>query len=78
MCESQFCGAVDADEIPSSGAADVEGGSPVLCAADVAGGSPFCDAVGAVDGVQVCCGWCGTALTEAGAVAGGTDQWGNP
>lgn len=80
--ENQFCGAADADGSPSSGAVDAEGGSPFLGAADavgVADESPFCGAVvDAVDEVPVCCGWCGTALTEAGAEADGTDQWESP
>lgn len=87
MHENQFCGAADADGIPSSGAVDAEGETPFLDVVDVAGGSPFCDAVGvadespscgAVDVAPVCCGWCGTALTGAGVVADGTDQWESP
>ena len=78
MNESQFCGAVDADASPSSGAVGAEDECPFLGAADVLGGSPFCDAVGVADEALVCCGWCGKAPTAAGVVAGGTDQWESP
>lgn len=75
MNENQFCGAADADESPSSDAVDAEGGLPFLGVADVADESPSC---GAVDEALVCCGWCGIALTGAGVVADGTDQWESP
>ena len=87
MNENRSCGAVDADGSPSSDAVDAEGGSPFLGVVDVVGGSPFCGAVGvadespfcgAADEAPVCCGWCGTALTGAGAEADGTDQWESP
>lgn len=76
MNENQVCGAVGA-----------AGETPFLDVADAVGGSPFCDAVGvadeipscgAVDVAPVCCGWCGTELTGADAVADGTDQWESP
>lgn len=91
MSENQFYGVADADECPSSGAVDAEGGSPFSGVADVVGvadESPSCGAVvdvvgespscDAVDEAPVCCGLCGTALTGAGVVAGGIDQWGSP
>lgn len=78
MYENQFCGAVDADGSPSSGAVDAEGGSPFLGAADAVGGSPFCDAVGVADESPSCCGWCETGLTAVGVVADETDQWESP
>lgn len=68
------------------GVADVIGESPFYDAVGVADESLFCgvDVVGespsygAVDEAPVCCGLYGTALTGAGVVAGGTDQWGSP
>lgn len=58
------------------GVADVADESP-FCGAvvDVVGESPSC---GAVDEAQVCCGWCGTALTVADVVADAIDQWESP
>lgn len=63
---------------------DVVGGNPFCDAVGVGDASPICgaavDAVGespscgAVDEAPTCFGWCGTELTEAGAVADGTDQ----
>lgn len=54
MNENQFCGAADADGIPSFGAVDAEGGSPFLDVADVVGENPFCDAVGVGDASPFC------------------------
>lgn len=64
------------------------GGSPFCDAVGVADESPFCgvvvDAVGGspscavVDEAPTCCGSCGTALTAAGVVAVGIDQWESP
>lgn len=85
--ENRFCDAADADENPSSGAVDAEGGCPFFGAADAVGGCPFCGATGvagespscdAADGAPAYFGWCVTAPTGAGVGADATDQWVNP